>query len=325
MKRNKSLQSIFVVAALGAIITFSSCKKSDPAPAPTPTPAPNVVGIAQSDTSFSILVAAVAKAGLVDFLSDATKNFTVFAPNNNAFRAAGYTADIINNLSATAVTNVLTPLLTYHVLGARVPSTGVPTSDTVKTLNGRNIYASKSSGGAVFINGIRVVTADLNGTNGVVHVIGSILVPPTQTIAQIVSTDPRFALLLTAVGRASSGVAGGGLLTALSSPGKYTVFAPVSTGFPAALDTDAEINAVAPAAVAAILGSHAFGTNIFASDLVAGPTGATLNPLTTLTIALPTAGPNVKITNSANAASNITTANVVATNGVIHIINTVMQ
>lgn len=324
MNMKQTLQRLFFVTALGALVITSSCKKSDdPAPTPTPTPTPTVVGVAQADTTFSILVAAVTKAGLVSTLSDATRSFTVFAPTNNAFRAAGYTAASINALSATDVTNILTPLLTYHVLGAKVLAAGVPTSDTVKTVNGKNLFASKNANG-VFLNGIKVTAADVAASNGVVHVIGSVLVPPTQTIAQIVTTNPSFSLLLTAVNRASSGVAGGGLVTALSNPGKYTVFAPVNAGFPAALDTDAEINAVAPAAVAAILGSHAFSTNIFAGDLVAGATGATLNPLTTLTIGL-TPAPNVKITGSTNTASNITTANVVATNGVIHIINTVMQ
>jgi uncharacterized surface protein with fasciclin (FAS1) repeats len=312
----QTLQSLFFVTALGALIITSSCKKDDdPTPTPTPTPTPNVVGVAQADTTFSILVAAVTKAGLVTTLSDATKSFTVFAPTNNAFRAAGYTAASINALSAADVTNILTPLLTYHVLGAKVLAASVPASDTVKTVNGKNLFASKNANG-VFVNGIKVTTADVAASNGVVHVIGSILVPPTQSIAQIVTTNPNFSLLLTAVVRA-------GLAGTLSGPGKFTVFAPVNSGFPASLDTDAEINAAPVLTVAGIVGSHAFGTNIFAGDLTAGATPATVNPATTLTVAL--TPPSVKITGSANAASLITTTNIVATNGVIHIIDKVLQ
>jgi uncharacterized surface protein with fasciclin (FAS1) repeats len=314
MTINQKLQSIFLVTAIGTMITFSSCKKDDPVPDPTPTPLKTVVGIAQSDTSFSILVAAVVKAGLAGTLSGAG-TFTVFAPTNSAFRAAGYTEASINALSAADVTNVLTPILTYHVLGAKVLSTGVPASDTVKTVNGKNLYASKNANG-VFVNGIKVTTADLNGSNGVVHVIGKVLVPPTKTIAEIVIADANFSLLKAAVIRA-------GLAGALGGAGKYTVFAPVNTAFPATLDTDAEINAATVAAVAGIVGSHAFATNIFAGDLSAGATPATVNPLTTLTVAL--TPPSVKITGSANAASLITATDIVATNGVIHVINKVLQ
>jgi uncharacterized surface protein with fasciclin (FAS1) repeats len=317
MKINQKLQSLFMLMAFGALFSLSSCDKEDDEVIVTPpVVTPTVVGVAQADTTFSILVAAVVKAGLVNTLSDATKSYTVFAPTNNAFRAAGYSAASINALSATDVTNILTPLLTYHVLGAKVLSTAVPVSDTVKTLNGKNLFASKNVNG-VFLNGIKVTTADINASNGVVHAIGSLLVPPTQTIAQIVTANPNFSLLLTAVVRA-------GLAPTLSGPGKFTVFAPVNSGFPASLDTDAEINAAPVATVAGIVGSHAFGTNIFAGDLVAGATGATVNPLTTLTIALSPAA-TVKITGSANSASAITSTNIVATNGVVHVIDKVLQ
>ena len=313
----QTMQRLFFVTALGALIITSSCKKDDdpvPPPPPPPTPTPSIAAYVTADTSFSILLAAVQKAGLATTLSN-PGTLTVFAPTNAAFRAAGYSVASINALSAPDVTNVLTPLLTYHVLGAKVLAAGVPASDTVKTLNGKNLFASKNANG-VFLNGVRVVSADVPVSNGVIHAIGSVLVPPTQTIAQIVTGNPNFSLLLTAVVRAN-------LASTLSGPGKFTVFAPVNSGFPASLDTDAEINAAAVTAVAGIVGSHAFGTNIFAGDLSAGPTPATVNPLTTLTVAL--TPPSVKITGSINAASLITTTNVVATNGVVHIIDKVLQ
>lgn len=299
--------------ALGAVISLSSCDDDED---PGVTPNPNIVEIAQSDTNFSILVAALQKANLVTTLSNSAANFTVFAPTNTAFRNAGITAATIAAFSPAEVTSVLTPILTYHVVAAKVNASGVPVSDTVKTVNGKNLFASRNANG-VFVNGVKVVTADLNASNGVVHVIGSVLIPPTKTIAQIVIDDPaNFSLLLTAVSR-------GGLAATLSGPGKFTVFAPVNSGFPASLDTDAEINAAPVATVAGIVGSHAFGTNIFAGDLVAGNTGTTVNPLTTLTIGL--TPPSVKITGSANAASNITATNIVATNGVVHVIDKVLQ
>ena len=300
---------------------MASCKKSDPVVEPTPpVVTPTVVGIAQSDTSFSILVAAVVKAGLVNTLSDLTKSYTVFAPTNNAFRAAGFTEASINGLSAADVTNVLTPILTYHVLGSKVLASGVPASDAVTTLNTKKLFASSNANG-VFLNGVKVVTPNLNASNGVVHVIGKVLIPPTQTIAQIVTTNPSFSLLLRAVSVA-------GLASTLDGPGKFTVFAPVNTGFPNSLNTNALIDAAMQPACEAIVKSHAFGTNICAGDLVAGVTGPTLNTTKTLTITLPpaTAAPTVKIVGGTNTnASNITTTDIIATNGIIHVIDRLLQ
>ena len=317
MKTN--IKDIFLAVAIGGFIsvTTTSCKKDDPAPAPTP----NIVQLAQSDTTLSILVSAVTKAGLATTLSN-TSNLTVFAPTNAAFRSAGYPQTVIDALTPAQVTSVLTPILTYHVLAAKVASTGVPASDTVKTLNGKNIYASKNANG-VFINGIQVSAADLNATNGVVHKIAGVLVPPTQTIAEIVIANPgTFSLLLAAVQRA-------GLAGALSGAGKFTVFAPTDAAFGTTPYNTAAILAAAPVdAVAGIVKAHVIGTNVFASDLINNSTAPTLNAGQTLTIG--TTPPSVKITGSANPASPIVTTtpgatfNIVATNGVIHVVSSVI-
>jgi uncharacterized surface protein with fasciclin (FAS1) repeats len=311
----QTLRSLFFATALGALVITSSCQKEDnEIVPPPPVPTPTIAGYVTADTSFSILLAAVSKAGLAATLNDPTKSFTVFAPTNAAFRAAGISIATIDGYTPAQVTNVLTPILTYHVLGAKVLAAGVPVSDTVKTLNGKNLFASKNANG-VFLNGVKVVAADVPASNGVIHAIGSVLIPPTQSIAEIVTGNSNFSLLLAAVVRA-------GLAGTLNGPGKFTVFAPVNAGFPESLNTEAEINGAEVITVAGIVGSHAFGTNIFAGDLTSGTTPATVNPTTTLTVAL--TPPSVKITGSANAASLITTTNIVATNGVIHIIDKVL-
>jgi uncharacterized surface protein with fasciclin (FAS1) repeats len=314
----QTLQSLFFVTALGVLIITSSCKKDDdPVPTPTPTPTPTVAGYVTADTSFSILLAAVSKAGLAGTLNDATKTWTVFAPTNAAFRAIGYSVASVNAITSQSGIDSLAAILTYHVLSIKVPSTGVPASDTVKTVNGKNLFASKNGNG-VFLNGVKVVVADVPVSNGVIHAIGKVLIPPTQTIAQIVIAGANFSLLERAV-------IVGGLAGTLSGPGKFTVFAPLNAGFPAALDTEAEINAVLPATLEAVVKSHAFLTNIAAGDLVSGNTPATLNPLTTLTIGLTTTPPTVKINGSANTASGIEATDIIATNGIIHVINKLLQ
>lgn len=319
MKTRLAFKNLLLAFSAGAIITVTStsCSKDD---TPTPPSTPNIVELAQSDTSLSILVAAVTKAGLGTTLST-TNNLTVFAPTNAAFRSAGYTQAAIEALNADQVANILTPILTYHVVGAKVASSAVPASDTVKTLNGKNIFASKNGNG-VFMNGIKVSKADLSASNGVVHIIDGVLIPPTKTIAQIVIDNPgTFSLLLAAVVKAD-------LAGALSGAGKFTVFAPTDAAFGATpFNTAEKIQAADMAAVAGIVKAHVIGTNVFASDLAPG-TAPTLNSGQTLTIA--TTPPSVKITGSVNAASPIVTTtagatyDIVATNGVIHVVSTVI-
>ena len=134
-------------------------------------PSGSVVEIAVSNPDFSILVEAVTKAGLVDALS-ATGPFTVFAPTNDAFNALFKQLGVggIKDLSA----EQLTPILTYHVVSGKVMSTDL-SNTSVATLNGKKINVDISNG--VKINDSKVVKADIQGTNGVVHVIDRVLIP----------------------------------------------------------------------------------------------------------------------------------------------------
>ncbi len=303
-------QTTLILIALGILGTtvFSSCKKDDPV---TPT-AKTIAQTVASDPNFSLLNQAVTKAGLVTALSGGS--LTVFAPDNAAFAASGITSAIITSLTEAQVADILL----YHVIGSKIMSTGVPASDTVKTLQGKNLYASKNANG-VFVNGIKVKAADVAASNGVIHVISAVMTPPTQTIAEIATGNADLSLLLAAVSRA-------GLAGAVSSAGKYTVFAPTNSAFIAAGFPDAATIEAAPVpAVAAIVKAHLFATSVFASDLIQGQVVGTLQTGTSLVVG--TTPPSVKITTSANPASNILVpagVNIVATNGVIHLIDRVI-
>jgi uncharacterized surface protein with fasciclin (FAS1) repeats len=130
-----------------------------------------VVEIAVSNPDFSILVEAVSKAGLVDALS-AEGPFTVFAPTNDAFKS------LFSQLGVSGVKDLtaeqLTPILTYHVVSGKVMSTDL-SNTSVATLNGQKIKIDLSSG--VKINDSKVVAADIEGKNGVIHVIDTVLLP----------------------------------------------------------------------------------------------------------------------------------------------------
>jgi uncharacterized surface protein with fasciclin (FAS1) repeats len=323
MKTNLKFRNLFLFATLGTFLTVisTSCGKDDPAPTPTPTP--TVVGIAQSDTSFSILVAAVLAAKLDGTLNDLNKQYTVFAPTNAAFRALNIglnDAAAVGTLSKGQIDTFLTPILLYHVLGSKVLAGGVPT-DAVATLNTKKVFTSSNTNG-VFVNGIKVTKPDLLASNGVVHVIGKVLIPPTKTIAEVVVGNDDFSTLLAALG-----VAQAGLVDALSGAGKYTVFAPNNAAFDSSGITADVLAGLSQSDAATIIKAHVIATNVFARDLRKNSTAPTLNttltPPQTLTITLPPAA--VIITGSTKKASKIIAADIVCINGVVHVIDRVLQ
>ena len=297
MKKNyKKLFAICITA--GFLLTgLNSCKKDDPTPAQK-----NIVEIVVSDPNFSLLKQAVVRAGLTSALSSGT--LTVFAPDNAAFAAAGIDSATIASIPE----NDLATILKYHVLNAKVEAAGVPASDTVNTLDGLNLYASSNANG-VFVNGIKVKSANVQAANGVIHVISDVLIPPTDNIAEVVSSDDNFDILLAAVVRA-------GLASAVSSNGKYTVFAPTDAAF-AALPAgvlDALLLPENKEVLVKILTYHVVPASVLAADVTDGDVATVEGQ----TVKLSTA--NGVTVNGAN----VVTADVLASNGVIHAIDAVL-
>jgi len=131
-----------------------------------------IVDIAAGDEQFSTLVTAVTEAELAETLSGEGP-FTVFAPTNEAFEAlpAGTLDDLLADPSG-----ALTDVLTYHVVDGAVLSGDLETGE-VPTLNGGTLDVVVNDDGTVTVNGVNVVTADIEASNGVVHVIDGVLVP----------------------------------------------------------------------------------------------------------------------------------------------------
>jgi len=169
MKTVKQIFAFALVAVLTVGVSFNSeAKKSVDSSAST------VVEIAVSNPDFSILVEAVTKAGLVEALS-ADGPFTVFAPTNAAFES------LFSDLGVSGIKDLtaeqLTPILTYHVVSGKVMSSDL-TNTSVETLNSKKIKIDLTDG--VKINESKVVSADINGKNGVIHVIDKVLVPEAK-------------------------------------------------------------------------------------------------------------------------------------------------
>ncbi len=277
-----------------------------------------IAQIVNMSDDYKLLKLALSRTGLIDELN--TKGpFTVFAPDNKAFAAAG-----LPDASAIAKIDkeTLKSILLYHVIGSKVLAGNIPEADNtpVKTLNGKDIFVTKKDG-KVCVNGAMVVMADIIASNGVIHAVDKVLIPPTGTIVDLAAGNPNFSLLVEAVIWASTGNVN--VLSILNGPGPLTVFAPTNAAFTAAGLGDAtKIKAFAPDALAGILAYHVIGARVFSCNLVDGSTPGTLNGQT-VGISL-SGGPKVTGNGNGGNASNIIITDLVTTNGVVHAIDRVL-
>jgi transforming growth factor-beta-induced protein len=283
-----------------------------------------VVEPAFFNKNFTTLIAAV-KAASPSILSTLLNNSkkTLFAPTNAAFEAAGITA--------LPAQSVLDAVLGYHVIASEVASSAIANgSSSATTLNGK-IYLSKGAAG-VFINGTsKVTTADITASNGVVHVIDRTLLPPSKTIAAIVSdyanasSNKQFTQLLAALARTDGEGADDLLAAVSSSSSNLTVFAPTDAAFSSlytALGVD-NVNEIPLGTLIAVLKHHVVGARVFSSDLANGQV-TTLNG--NVTVSVTDNPPSVTGSSGSGNKANLQTTllNIHATNGVIHVIDKVL-
>ena len=176
-----------VALALVASIAFTACGSDSEATEETVTEesvvetemATDIVAVAVATEGFSTLVAALTAAGLVETLQGEGP-FTVFAPNDAAF--AALPEGLLEKLLLPENIAVLTAILTYHVVGAKVLSTEVVAGDAA-SVEGSNLALTTDMG--VMVNDATVIQADVEASNGVIHVIDKVLVPPTVDLAAL--------------------------------------------------------------------------------------------------------------------------------------------
>jgi uncharacterized surface protein with fasciclin (FAS1) repeats len=149
---------------------------SDSTPAPTEEPG-DIVAVASGNPDFSTLVAAVAAAGLVETLQGPGP-FTVFAPTNDAF--AALPAGLVDKLLLPENKDTLTSILTYHVVSGKVLAADV-TAGPVPSVQGEDITITTDGG--VKVNDSNVIATDVMASNGVIHVIDAVMLPPTLDIS----------------------------------------------------------------------------------------------------------------------------------------------
>jgi uncharacterized surface protein with fasciclin (FAS1) repeats len=190
---NIKLAAVSGIAALLVLSGCSSESDSDEAATETTSASPSpteseseseapaeepgtIVDVAAGNPDFETLVAAVTAADLVETLSG-DGPFTVFAPTNDAF--AALPDGLLDALLLPENKDALTSILTYHVLPAEVPAADV-TAGEVATVEGSTIDITTDDG--VMVNDATVVTTDVEASNGVIHVIDTVLVPPSVDV-----------------------------------------------------------------------------------------------------------------------------------------------
>ena len=276
----------------------------------------DIVQKAQSNPELSILVEAVNAAGLVDTLK-AKGPYTVFAPTNAAF------ASLLTELGVTksqlfADKQLLTSVLTYHVLAGRVAKADVPVGKAITTVQG-GIFKIDSVGGALKMTDGRnrvstITTTDINAYNGVIHVIDKVLLPPNKTIVQTAQSLPDFSILVEAVVAAD-------LQGTLSGPGPFTVFAPTNAAFAAALTelgTTKEALFANKALLTKILTYHVLAGRVLKADV---PVGVDIKTVEGETFKVDA---SLKITDQAGRQAGIIATDVLTSNGVVHAIDKVI-
>ena len=166
---NRTLRTGIAAVAVAAGLAISS-----PAAAADET----IVEIASGNSDFSTLVAALTAADLTGpFDSCTDAKTTVFAPTNAAI-AAALSALGITAAELLADTELLTNILTYHVVSGAVMAEDVVELTSAKTLQGSNIAIEAVDGGVVLNDTVNVTATDLEACNGVIHVIDAVLLPP---------------------------------------------------------------------------------------------------------------------------------------------------
>lgn len=325
MKRFSMFAILLVVASLVMAACAPAATPTPQPPAPTAMPEPtatpepelmDIVDTAIADGRFTTLVAAVGAAELVDTLKGEGP-FTVFAPTDDAF--AALPAGTVDELLKPENKQKLTDILLYHVVSGKVMAADVTALNSAPTVLGKDV-AIKVDMGNVYINEAKVIITDIETSNGVIHVIDAVLLPPSDeammeeknTIVDIAVADGRFTTLVAALTAAD-------LVETLSSEGPFTVFAPTDDAF-AALPAGTLESLLLPEnkqQLTDILLYHVVSGKVMAADVI------------TLTSASTVLGKDVTITIKEgkvflNDIAQVIITDIEASNGVIHVIDVVL-
>ncbi|SNY99398.1 fasciclin domain-containing protein [Flagellimonas pacifica] len=336
----KALVKLSQIPFLCLLLILTSCSNDDGTVEP-PQKIDNIVETAQSTADLSSLVSALQKADesadndLISALSG-DGPFTVFAPTNAAFadllaQLDGY--DSLDDFNTQELQNLLATILTYHVIpGVGALSTDLSDGQTLTTLQGSTLEVSTQGGvfiGDATTSNSEVTAANVETSNGIVHIINKVLLPQSilDTLADIILVP----ITDLAIGNenlqnlvAALTAANGDLPTVLRGTGPFTVLAPTDEAFTTFLD-GAELGDIPVDVLTNVLLNHVIDGALFKSDLDGLGSGYTKTMATgaedkNISIFFDTSD-GVKF----NGASSVATPDVKALNGVVHVVDAVID
>jgi len=305
-----------LIASIALALVLTACG------APTQPALKSIAAIADEAGVFTTLLAALTEAELAaTFADDDAGPFTVFAPTDTAF------ANLLSDLGLTAeellALDNLTEILQLHVIAGTVSSTDAISAVSARSLGSELLYFIVD-GDDLFIDGVAQVTdADIQASNGVIHVIDAVLLPKgtiaDAVVAAAAAAEPQFTTLLDAVLEAAEAV-----LATLSDvdAGPFTVFAPTDVAFAALPDGALDALLADEAALTDVLLYHVTDAGaLLASQVVAlvsgGPVDVTMLNGDDVSVSLD--GGDVLVNDATVIVTNVLTAN-----GVIHVIDAVL-
>ncbi len=271
-------------------------------------PKRDIVDTAVNAGQFTILAKALTEAGLLEALKGEGP-FTVFAPTDEAF--GKLPEGTVEMLLKPENKKLLVSILTYHVVPGKVTAEKVVKLDNAGTLNGQRVDI-KTRDGKVSVDGANVIATDVMASNGVIHVIDTVIMPETKDIVGVASENGSFGTLIAAA-KAT------GLVGALTGDGPITVFAPTDEAF-AALPPGTVEMLLKPEnkdKLRSILLYHVVSGRVYSDQAAKMKSAETLQ------------GGSFKITPSGETlkidSASVITADVEASNGVVHVIDSVIM
>lgn len=318
--------------AAAFVLLMTSCDKRGKNDIDPPGIRDNIVKVAEKQEDLSVFVAALKAAGM-DTTFDYLGFKTIFAPTNAAFSAIGVNA---SNVGTALPVATLRAVLRYHMINGSLPASNLapgPNAFYATLQQGENIFTSTYStvnAGTWFNGRARVVATDLRANNGLIHKINAVLLPPAGNLWETINANSNLTFLAAAITRAN-------LVSSFNSTTVLNLFAPTNAAFQAAGFPDiAAINATDPTVLSEVLRYH-----VITSTFLSQPIGTTFGlrgrlfsvDLRNGMVMTTLQGGNVTISTTGGASvrgagnpanSNITAADLIARNGVIHVIDRVL-
>ncbi len=295
---------------------LDSCRPAAVTPVHPAPAAGNLVQTAVAANNFSILATALQLTGLDSVLSDDSTDFTVFAPNDQAFEQLG--TDAINALIADP--SALQQILLNHVLPGRIDSATALSAvgSAVDNAGGAKLALSINDG-SLYVNASKVIATDINASNGVIHVLDRVILPRPLTVASGTIVD-------VAIANGSFNT----LVAALQATGLDAVLADAQAEFTVFAPTDDAFAALGSDTIAALLSDTDTLSDILLTHVIAGAsvdsttalslTGGSVDTASGATVSLSVRGHELYVNNS-----QVIIADIVTDNGIVHVIDAVIQ